>query len=268
MGKKLKNAPVFFTIGQVQHNPVLSLDSYIPQIQERMRKVGYPGFAKSVQMQLSLQGVSDGADDKGASPTVQKTDRFVFSDLNDANAFILQPNSITFETTIYDGFEGFYEQLELGLNILDEAVGGLSFVERLGLRYLDAVAPNPDEDIDQYLVPHVLGLPSQMKDSAFSHSFSEAVLLAEGVGQVVARAVIQNGQLAFPPDINPERLKVQERFRSISGVHGLLDTDGFSLERRAYNASEVRARMDALHELIGQCFNATVTDFARSVWDT
>ncbi|EWC39744.1 TIGR04255 family protein [Stutzerimonas stutzeri] len=267
MGSKLKNPPVFFTIGQVQHNPLLSLDSYIPQIQERMRKAGYPGFTKSSQMQLSLQSASDGADDKAPTPTIQKLDRFVFSDLNDTSAFLLQPTSITFETTIYAGFDEFYEQLELGLRILDEAIGGLSFVERLGLRYLDAVAPRQGEDLDQYLAPQVLGLPVLMKESAFSHSFAEAVLVADGIGQVVARAVIQNGRLAFPPDIDPERLKIQERFASIAGIHALIDTDGFSVERHPYDISGVRARMDELHELIGQCFRATTTDFARSAWD-
>lgn len=268
MGNKLKNPPVFFTIGQVQHNPVLSLDSYIPQIQERMRKAGYPGFTKSTQMQLSLQSASDGADDKAPTPTIQKLDRFVFSNLNDTNAFLLQPNSITFETTTYVDFKEFYEQLELGLSILDEAIGGLSFVERLGLRYLDAIAPQEGEDLSQYLIPQVLGLPAQMKESAFSHSFSEAVLLADGIGQVVARTVIQNGRLAFPPDIDPERLKIQERFESISGIHALIDTDGFSVERRPYNKAEVLTRMDELHELIGRCFRATTTDFARTAWDT
>ncbi|AOE87976.1 TIGR04255 family protein [Pseudomonas sp. TCU-HL1] len=268
MGKKLKNAPVFFTIGQVQHNPLLSLGSYIPQIQERMRKAGYPGFERSAQMRLALQSVSDGTDENGPVPAFQKMDRFVFSDLNSTQGFILQPNAISFQTTVYDRFEGFYEQLEMGLSILNEVVGGLSFVERLGLRYLDAVAPQPEEDLGQYLVPQVLGLPFKMEEAMFSHSFTEAVLMAEGLGQVVARTVIQNGKLAFSPDLDPAPLKLQARFESIVGMHAIIDTDGFSIERRPYEIDEVRSRMDALHELIGQCFNATVTDFARTAWDT
>ena len=33
MGKKLTNAPVFYTVAQVQFNPVLDLDGYIAPIQ-------------------------------------------------------------------------------------------------------------------------------------------------------------------------------------------------------------------------------------------
>ncbi len=44
MGQKMKNAPVYFTIAQVRHNPVLRLGAYAPDIQDRMRKAGYPDF--------------------------------------------------------------------------------------------------------------------------------------------------------------------------------------------------------------------------------
>ena len=54
MGKKMKSAPVYFTIGQVQHNPLLNLGSYLPAIQERMRKAGYPDFKRAMQVQFDL----------------------------------------------------------------------------------------------------------------------------------------------------------------------------------------------------------------------
>lgn len=42
MGKKYANAPVYFTIGQIYHNTLLSLKAYLPAIQERMRKAWLP----------------------------------------------------------------------------------------------------------------------------------------------------------------------------------------------------------------------------------
>ena len=44
MGKKLTNAPVYYTVAQVQFNPVLDLDGYIPAIQSKMREAHFPGF--------------------------------------------------------------------------------------------------------------------------------------------------------------------------------------------------------------------------------
>ena len=63
MGAKLSNAPVFFTIGQIQHNPLLSLETYLPQIQESMRKAGYPAFKRAVRVALNLTSSMTGADD-------------------------------------------------------------------------------------------------------------------------------------------------------------------------------------------------------------
>ena len=37
MGKKLANAPVYYTVAQVQFNPILNLDSFLPAIQAKMR---------------------------------------------------------------------------------------------------------------------------------------------------------------------------------------------------------------------------------------
>ncbi|MCV2356531.1 hypothetical protein LNV09_20515 [Paucibacter sp. B2R-40] len=42
MDKKMKNAPVCFVIAQVCHNPILKLGAYVPAIQNRMGKAGYP----------------------------------------------------------------------------------------------------------------------------------------------------------------------------------------------------------------------------------
>lgn len=267
MGQKLKNAPVFFTIGQVQHNPLLSLGSYIPQIQERMRLAGYPGFEQSTQVRVAIKAAPENPEENGLAPSLQKHDSYVFTDLDGVNTFILQANSISFQTTVYDCFEAFYERFEQGLGLLNDVVGGLSFVERLGLRYADAVAPKETEELSQYLAPHLLGLPAIMEDSSFNYSFTESQLLSEDGDQVIARAVIQNGRLGVPPDIGRDTLKLQSRFEEISGPHATLDTDGFRVERRPYEISDVRSRMSVLHELIARCFKASVTDYARESWN-
>ncbi|MGH9908317.1 MAG: TIGR04255 family protein, partial [Pyrinomonadaceae bacterium] len=251
MGKKMKSAPVYFVIGQVQHNPLLNLSSYLAVIQERMRKAGYPDFKRAVQMQFDLSpAMAVGGDaDQAPQPAVQKVERFLFSDVTSTSSFVLQTNSLSFQTTEYDTFETFSTQLAFGLTILGEAVGGLSFMERLGLRYLDAVAPKPSEMLNQYLAPELLGLSMRLPEAKFAYSFAEAVLLEEGVGQVVSRTVIRNGPLGFPPDLHPDGLKVSDRFQSVSGEHAVIDTDGSFTGRRAFDMAEVQSRMEGLHDL-------------------
>ena len=266
MGKRFRNPPLFFTIGQVIHNPLLSLGSYLPAIQERMRKAGFPDFQRANQVRFTLQA-PPGTEGAEAQPIAHQTELYRFSDLDGNKSFIMEANSLIFQATTYDSFEDFFSQLELGLGILNEAVGGLSFYERLGLRYIDAVTPKEGEDLNLYVVNELLGLPERMPKHAFAHSFSESALLADGIGQVIARTIIQNGKLALPPDLQLNGLKLHPRFAQISGIHAVIDTDGFSIERHPFNMENIQARMTALHDLIGNCFAASVTDYARTTWD-
>jgi len=267
MGKRMKHPPVYFTIGQVQHNPLLNLAAYLATIQESMRKAGYPDFKHGVQVQFGLTSSLVASDpEQAAQPVMQKVERYLFLDLEGTRCFLLQANSVTFETTEYETFELFLTELKRGLQILSDAVGGLSYTERIGLRYLDAVVPKENEKLSQYLVREVLGLPARMPDDTFAYSFAESALHAEAVGQVVSRTVAQGGQLGFPPDVRPDGLKVAERFRAVSGEHAIIDTDGSFSERRPFNLGEVESRLKSLHVLIDKSFRATVTDHALGAW--
>lgn len=266
MGKKMKNAPVYFTIGQVQHNPILNLSSYVVAIQERLRKAGYPDFkqAMQVQFELSAAGVRDAG--QAPQPAVQRVERFLISDMAGISGFSFQTNAISFQTTEYETFEAFQSQLRLGLEVLDEVVGGLAFVERIGLRYLDVVAPRPGERVGQYLANEVAGLRARMPAATFAYSFSEAMLIDDDGSQVVSRTIVQSGGLSFPPDLQPESLTVAERFRAVSGEHAVIDSDGSFSSRQQFNPQFIEAKLNALHDLIDKSFQETASDHARKVW--
>lgn len=268
MGKKMANAPVYFTIGQVQHNPLLNLAEYLPLISDRMRKAGYPDFKRALQMQFELSPASAKSDgDQSTQPVVQKVERFLFSNAESTSGFVLQASSLSLQVTEYDTFEAFMQQLKLGLDILSDTVGGLSFVERIGLRYLDAVAPAvSSESLTQYLAVELLGLHVRMPDEMFEYSFTESLFISKGVGQVVSRTITKNGALGFPPDLQPDTLKLSDRFRTIAGEHAIVDTDGSFTERHAYDKARIELKLMALHELIEKSFHATVTDHARAAW--
>lgn len=262
MTKKMKSAPLYFTIGQVKHNPLLNLNSYIPAIQERMRKAGFPDFKRATQVQIDLT--------LSTANRTQEVERFQFSNTENTQGFVLGPDALSFMTTDYDTFEPFLTNLKLGLEILGAEVGGLSFTERLGLRYLDAIVPKAGEPINQYIEPHLQGLPggvqASLPNAKFAYSFAESTLIDDEVGKIVARAIIQNGPLGFPPDLQPVILQMSERFREFVGEHAVLDTDGSFTERRSFSMEEVEARLHQLHKLIGVVFRASVTDYARKAW--
>lgn len=266
MSAKLKNAPVFFVLGQIQHNPLLSLEGYVPTIQESMRKQGYPGFQRSARVAFNLnQAMSKGNGAPAEMPT-ERVEIFEFTNLDATSGFVMTANALSFQTTDYHHFEAFWAELSKGLSILSTAVGGLNFVERLGLRYLDAVVPRAEESLADYLVPHLLGLPTCMPEAQFAYSFSESLLVAEGIGSVTSRAVIQDAAIGFPPDLQPLSLKLLERFRSIRGEHAILDTDSSLVDRKPFDIEEIANHMNKLHDLSSGTFKASVVPHAVGVW--
>src|SRR6266404_6952565 len=124
----MNNAPVYFTIGQVQHNPLLTLDSYVPAIQENMRKSGYPDFSKGLQLGFNLTA-NVAQDGGGQQPPAVHLERYLFLNAEKTSGFALLANSFSFQTTDYGTFEEFLAEFLRGLEIVQQAVGGLSFVE-------------------------------------------------------------------------------------------------------------------------------------------
>lgn len=270
MGRRMNNAPVYFTACQVHHNPLLSLQSYVAGIQESMRKSGYPDFKTVPQVTFNLLVNASGQEGAHAQtptqPPAQKLEQYVFLNAQGTSGYVLLPQALSFQTTEYDTFTAFAGELRKGLQVLNEAVGGLSFVERVGLRYLDAVVPRKGESVREYLEAEVLGLPRRLPDRLFSYSFAESLLVAEGVGQVVSRTIIQNAPLGFPPDLHPLYLKLAARFQAVSGEHAIIDSDGSLAARKPFDLDELQSSLTAIHGLVEKTFEATATDHARAVW--
>src|ERR1700732_863016 len=155
MGQKMKNAPVYFTIAQVRFNPVLTLPTLIPTIQENLRKKNYPDFKESIAMAFNL--ISN-EESKNPTPVAQPIHQYSFSNLDGTESFILDQGSLSLQATSYETFEIFSARLIEVLDLVSRTVGGLSYIDRIGVRYLDAVTPGKDETLSQYLIPEVLGL--------------------------------------------------------------------------------------------------------------
>ena len=78
---------------------------------------------------------------------------------------------------------------------------------------------------------------------------------------------IQEGGLAFPPELAPQGMMVDERFLKYSGNHAVLDTDGFVEGRMAFALDDLGERLRTIHDAVSNAFKAIVTEHALSVWD-
>lgn len=263
MGKKLSNAPVYYTIAQVQFNPVLDLDGYIPAIQSKMREARFPDYKKEVVQRLVLPfgGTEQG---QMAAPTITPQSRYLFGDIDGHSLFLLETNALSFQTTKYDIFETFSGALLKGLGIFHDALR-LDFVERIGLRYLDAVQPTGDrENLRDFLVPEVLGLALQ-EQGQLQHSVSETSV-STAAGQLVSRVIIRHGHIGLPMELGGLALNIDPRFTQREGLHAIIDTDAFIAHREIFELAKVGKRLEALHDEIYKSFEATVTERALASW--
>lgn len=260
MGRKMKQAPVYFVIAQVRHNPILMLESYVPGIQDRMRKAGYPDHrsAKSLILNLSASEADGGVP--------KQVERHTFLNRDRTHGFIVEQGALSFQTTDYDTFETFSSAFFSGLEIIHEVMG-LDYSERLGMRYLDAVIPVESEpDLTRYLTPGVLGLHGRLPDNApIVLSLSETHV-PMGNAFLLSRTIVRKGPLGFPGDLEPHGLTVPERFRAIDGLHAILDTDASETGREAFDLQKMQASLDSLHRQVHLAFKASVTDVALSAW--
>lgn len=260
MGTPLKNPPVYLTLAQVRFNPVLKLADFLPSIQESFRQAGYPDFDRQhiVSIQLTAQ------EGQPPVPTTVQQERFLFGNVEKTHTFILDGLSLTLQSTNYGQFETFSACFQEGLSIVHDAVK-LAFTERVGLRYLDRVMPQLGESIEQYLVEQVQGLNSRLGGRTL-YSFTEAM---NEVGDIklLSRVAIQEGTLAFPPDIQPGNMHITERFTTHVGISAILDNDGFVQGREAFSTKVVSEHLNTIHKVIGTAFKATVKPYAFAVWD-
>lgn len=259
MGTPLKNPPVYLTLAQVRFNPILKLVDFLPGIQESFRHAGYPDFERQhlISIQVTMQ-------DGRPTPTPVPQDRFQLGNVDKTHMFILDGQSLTLQSTNYGQFESFSECFLKGLNIVNDVVK-LAFTERVGLRYLDRVMPRENETIEQYLVDQVHGLTSRLGGKPL-YSYTEA-LNEIGSIKLLSRVAIQDGPLAFPPDLQPGNMVVTERFAVYTGKSAILDNDGFVEGRESFSVNTVATRLDAIHKVIGTAFKTTATPFAFAAWD-
>ena len=260
---KLKLAPVYFTVAQIQFNPIEEMGNYLNIIQPAFRHLGFPDFKpQAFQRVVFPFGTAEGGN--AVPPSIASQSRYSFGNMEGTESFILETNSLGFQTTSYDVFATFSGQFLEGLKILHSAVP-LNFVERLGIRYLDAVQPTQNEALAEYLTSEVLGLSGKLTGIP-AHSESVTVMNDE-VGQLLSRVIITSGKIGFPMDIAAIAPKINAQFTEAEGRHAILDTDSSYTQRFAFSMEEVTRRLSALKFKITQSFDATVTPHAKKIWD-
>ena len=259
----MSKAPVYYALAQAHFNPIALMEKYVGQIQDILRREGYPLFAQQDIQELYFSGV--GQADK---PEVRQVPIWVFTNASQSAGFILGPSFLTFQTTDYNTSNEFLPKLGQGLRAVHNVVS-LDHIARLGLRYLDAVIPGKGEDVLQYLAE---GLHGVSFGAIQRQAMSEAVFDTETAplapsGTLVARVYRATSPLGYPPDLLPHGLKPIPRFQINDKIdHAVIDTDHFVEGPMPIDFEQIQEQLMSLHAGIKQSFEATITPHAQKAW--
>ncbi|WP_081619749.1 TIGR04255 family protein [Thioalkalivibrio sp. ALJT] len=256
--------PLCYALAQVRFNPVPGMAEYVPRLQDALRREGWPEFVPQKSQSFEVKQV------EGQEPAVRslERERWVFSNAEASEGFILQPDSLVFHTTGYRGFKELLGSMLRGMERLHETVE-LQFISRVGLRYLNVVDPASmgGSGLDELVPERLLGL-SASQGAGLRHSFSETVFEQDKT-TVVSRALVSPRGVVWPPDLQPVMLEAQARFRIHDHTVIMLDNDvyrGFPQPHIPLDNQRLSEVLRDGHDTIGQMFREMTTDKARSIW--
>lgn len=173
---------------------------------------------------------------------------------------------VVLQTTAYDDFESFIAQLKAVISTVNDTVGGL-LVERIGLRYVDAIVPKPGETWRQYVQPTLHGFDSPLFKESKTLQLHQTVAETD-VGHVIVR-LYQNLEAAvLPPDLGTGALKAVTTQAKPGEVVTLVDVDSFTkFDSREYDAAEFETIAWKLKEGAYAMFaDQIVTPHALKAW--
>jgi uncharacterized protein (TIGR04255 family) len=247
---QLANSPLVYVLAQARFSPVLRMDEYVPTIQEALRRSGFPRYREervSELIVLPQQSVSHGM-------------RWVFGSKDQREAVVLTENFVVLEVSTYAMFEQFVERIGQVLEILASVVQP-DLCERVGLRYVDLLAPGEDAPtLNDLLQPGLRGLESEGLGIE-RDSFRYEIRGTTGDGTLVVRLV--EGPTYLPPDIVTQDLGFEV---PLSDKYVFLDMDHYTETPSDFEREVITRSLWRMHDHVDRAFRQAVTAQAFEYW--
>lgn len=257
----LHRSPLVLALAQVRFSPVLQMETFLPQIQERLRGT-YPGFRETTSQEVLLSP-EDG------SIASRKRTRWLFVDQGERQAVVLTPDFVVLQTSQYSTFDAFAEQLHEILGVVHEAAR-IGFSERVGLRYVDRIVPNSDEKITDYVYGGLAGLPS-------THLSAHGLQVSPTLGHYEVRAKTHMGgnlvirtferpgdDIRMPPGLEEQDIQLPLKPSGRNTL--LLDIDHFVHGRHSFDPGGLMDTAWKLHDYADLAFRQSTTEHAMNAW--
>lgn len=252
---QLGRPPIVFVLAQVVISGLLKISQFIPDIQEGLRKIGYPRTSKASIFELTMSA------EKG--PSLSGSDKWIFSTKDNSAAVVINEKFIVFEVGVYKGFIKFSEDFKEVLRIFKE-VTELELSERLGLRYINLVREASDTTFNDLLQPQLLGLNENSLGLMETTNFYQ-IRGSSSEGIVTVNLWQTRDGSFLPPDIDPTGVTIDSRVEAGESVR-ILDIDHVSRKDRDFAPELLVDALQPMHNRVETIFVASVTTQALDYW--
>lgn len=273
MGRILMNPPVFYMLVQIKFNPVV-LKDYIDQIQERLRRNKFADFQTHSQKEAQISIQNEQGKDQNVSFNEKETLIWTFMNFEKNTGFVLLDQTLTFHTTAYTCFEDALGLIKSTLSLMNEVVG-IEYIDRIGMRFLNAICAVDGEPLSDHLVSNVTGWSNRsLTDGQLStvHSMVEHFYRSEdGKRNCLSRVVsakIEDSVPPMPQELIPaiQVLDLADRFKSLTGDIAVLDTDCSYTERLKFDENTIFPIIESLHSNASEVFESSIRPERIKQW--
>lgn len=251
--KYLVQAPLALVVCGVSVPAILSIESRIAEIQDRLRKQGLPRFEKQQIQQLQFSGT-------GAN-VVSET-RFLFSDRDKSIFAVISAGGVFIEALTYTGFENFLDALKPIAEAFDECVQP-GFYERVGLRYVDRLTVGDPKDAYKYFDQRILSFDAETLgiDRMLINNHLQGAIGSDTLQLRLSQ--VENAPLLPLDLLAPE---FQRDSLPAPGVHTFLDVDCSVNSTSDFNWENLERELWRLHGHTEKAFWSAITPEAESEW--
>ena len=206
--------PIVFALGQVVISAVLNMESCIPEIQELLRKTGYPRFERLELQALRLEA--------GSTPRMHSETRWLFINRDRTGLVSINPNSIVLERSEYTSFDDFANELADVLGHVQEVID-VELIDRLGFRRVNLLEEHSNLPVAEALSPGLLGINAEAFTTGSEHKYE--FLANTGEGRLIVRTSYPAPEGALPVDLSSGQLNIRKPTEAASAA--TVDIDHF-----------------------------------------
>lgn len=252
---KLAWNPLVFVLGQVVTSAVLRIEDYIPELQERFRKNGYPRFDR-VESQAIRLGPKGGFD-------ITHESRWIFSSKEATKSVVVSSGFVALEESEYVSFENFVEELYSTLTLFNEVVGA-ELYQRVGFRRINLLEDCERLPLDRIFKAGLLGLAGDVfagqREQRVEHWGDSSV------GRMMVRLLRPAPESVVSPDLEVSGLSVRQP-RMSDWDTATLDIDHFAVRQHEFSPDSVVEDFWSLHDSSDLAFREAVTSEALETWE-